>query len=332
MDLSDKEFGVWEVDAEFELRELLFIPWAEYWLNPRQLRGSDFLMRWSQGVWSELRLKDAINQTGRFYALSYGPGGAAPDNDPREAELYFLRLEQAGLGKIKRPDLLLFREGERKTVEELVLKIAALANDSAMDDFEKAVTELPFTPESHPLMQSLLCKAFLAVECENSLWVAKKMPAYGQPLKPMKRLGGRDGLSKSAVLPTVIIKDEDREPLKAWQNQHRIPIHIWHVFYDLTFGLALNEAERLIAEGLIEPKEQVFQAPGGQTTTKATYNFYYHYAYELGEAREQPSLIAASITDKNGHVLPYVRFEGGSLVLSEQALQVLEESATAHKL
>jgi hypothetical protein len=80
----------------------------------------------------------------------------------------------------------------------------------------------------------------------------------------------------------------------------------------------------LIAEGLIEPRQQVFQASGGATTTKATYNIYYHYAYELAVSREEPQLVAASITDKNGHVLPYVRFEGGSLTLADAALDVLE--------
>ncbi|MGH9428909.1 MAG: AccI family restriction endonuclease, partial [Terriglobia bacterium] len=283
---------------------------------------------WSQGAWSELRLKEALNRTGVFYALPYGPSGAAPDDDPREVELYFLRLEQAGLGKMKRPDLLIFRVAERDEVESIVREIASGQSAStAHDDFDKAVVELPFTSEENSLMQQLLSKAFLAVECENSLWVAKKMPSYGQPLRPMRRLAGRAGLSKSAVLPTVIVKDEDRGPLKAWQSQHRVPIHIWHVFYDLAFGIALDEAERLIAEGLIEPRQQIFQAPGGQTTTKATYNIYYHYAYELGEANEQPSLVAAHIIDKNGHVLPYVKFEGGSLTISEQALQVLDQTA-----
>jgi hypothetical protein len=120
MDLFDQVFGVLEEEIEFELRESILIPWADYWLNPRQLRGSDFLMRWSQGAWSELRLKEAVNHTSRFYALPYGPSGAAPDNDPREVELYFLRLEQAGLRKVKRPDLLIFREADRKTIEEIV--------------------------------------------------------------------------------------------------------------------------------------------------------------------------------------------------------------------
>lgn len=327
MDLFDAVFGVSEEDVEFELRESALITWADYWLNPRQLRGSDFLMRWSQGVWSENRLREVLNSTGEFYALPYGPSGTAPEDDPRAVELYFLRLENAGLGKLKRPDLLIFRENDKPEVESVVYQIAGLHAESSR--FEEAVKELPFTNEEHPLMQHLLAKTIVAVECENSLWVAKQMPFYGTALKPQKRLGGKLGLAKNAVLPTIILKDEDRQPLLAWQRQHVTPIHIWHVFFDLAFGIALDEAERLIAEGLIEPTKQVFQAPGGQTTTKFIYKVYYHYAYELGKAIEQPKLIAAHIVDKNGHVLPYVKFDGGSLKFDAQALTQLSNIAGA---
>lgn len=34
-------------DIDFELRGLKEIVWSDFWLNPRRLRGSDFLMRWS---------------------------------------------------------------------------------------------------------------------------------------------------------------------------------------------------------------------------------------------------------------------------------------------
>src|SRR5205085_8718948 len=179
------------------------------------------------------------------------------------------------------------------------------------------VEELPFTSEDEPLMQAVLAKAILAVECENSLWVARQMPLYGNPLKPMKRLGGKPGLKKNPVVPTVIIKAQDLTPLREWQARHNIKIHIWHVFYDMAFGISFDYAEELIAQGFIEPREQIFQATGGQTTTKTTYNIYYHYAYELGEAQEQPALAAAYIIDKNGHILPYVKFEGGGMTLSE---------------
>ncbi len=87
--------------------------------------------------------------------------------------------------------------------------------------------------------------------------------------------------------------------------------------------MAFDEAERLISEGLIEPTIQTFQAPGGATTKKAIYKFYYHYAYALGTAQEFPRLIPAFIEDKNGHILPYVKFEGGTLELAADALNVL---------
>src|SRR5690606_6376457 len=118
--------------------------------------------------------------------------------------------------------------------------------------------------------------------------------------------------------------EEDREPLKRWQKENQKPIHIWHVFYDRAYGLALDEAERLIREGLILPTEQTFQAPGSATTKKAIYKFYYQYAYPLGNSTEQPKLVSDFIQDKNGHILPYVKFEGGALRLDGAALHLLK--------
>lgn len=71
----------------------------------------------------------------------------------------------------------------------------------------------------------LLEKAIIAVECENSLWKSKKMPDYATEFSPQKRLGGKLGLKKTAVLPTVIIKEEDRLPLKAWQERNPVKFH-----------------------------------------------------------------------------------------------------------
>ena len=301
-----------------ELRGHENVPWADFLLNLRRLRGSDFLMRWSQGVWSEHRLVDAVERTGDFFALAYGPSGVAPDSDVRAFELYFERLEAAGLGGIKRPDLLIFRIADRQAVTDIVASLGG-------------ATELPFTSEEDVRMRRLLSMAVIAVECENSLWRAKQMPCYDTPLKPQKRLGGKPGLSKTAVLPTVIIKDEDRQPLLEWQRLRQVPIHVWHVFFDLAFGLALDEAERLIREGLIEATVQVFQAPGGATTKKSIFKFYHHYAYPLGESQEEPQLVASSITDKNGHILPYVRFEGGRFGMSDTAVQTLRHAAAPRR-
>lgn len=301
-------------DIEFELRAGGSLPWSEFWLNPRRLRGSDFLMRWSQGRWSEDLLIKAVDETEVFFALPYGPSSTAPDGDVRAFELYFERLEHAGLGRVKRPDLLIFRASDREVV---LAAVAAVGGEA----------ELPFTKEDSPPMKSLLGHAVIAVECENSLWKSRQMPDYGAVLKPQRRLGGKLGLKKTAVLPTVIIKEEDRTPLKTWQDTQGVPIHVWHVFFDLAFGLSLDEAERLVQEGLVEPTRQVFQAPGGATTEKVIFKYPYMYAYELAEAVEEPMLVGRYIEDKNGHILPYVHFDGGRLTLAASALRVLNELA-----
>ncbi len=306
----ERILSVSSAEIELELRGITEISWADFLLNPRRLRGSDFLMRWSQGVWSEKRLIEATNNTNRFYAIAYGPSGTAPTGDVRAFELYFERLEAAGLGNVKRPDLLVFKHDDKSFVDGFVNSIGGEG-------------ELPFLTED--LLLPLLQKAIAAIECENSLWIAEKMPNFQTPMKAQKRLGGKLGLPKAAVLPTVIIKDEDFIPLRRWQHENKVPIHVWHVFYDRAYGLSFNEAERLINEGFIQPTEQVFQAPGGATTKKAIFKFYYHYAYPLGVAIESPQLTPAFIEDKNGHILPYVKFNGGALEISSEAIDILSD-------
>ena len=157
------------------------------------------------------------------------------------------------------------------------------------------------------------------------------MPDYSTPLRPQRRLGGNLGLAKGAVLPTIIIKEEDREPLRQWQAERGVPIHIWHVFFDLAYGLSLDRAEELVAKKLTEPTAQTFQAPGGAITKKVIFKHYYHYAYPLGESAEEPRLSPAFVEDNNGHILPYVTFDGGRLQLSDQALQVLRTLPTRRR-
>jgi len=97
----------------------------------------------------------------------------------------------------------------------------------------------------------------------------------------------------------------------------------------MAFGIAFDKAQKLIEEGYIQPTEQTFQAPGGATTRKSLYKFYYHYGFPLGDAREEPQLIAKHIVDKNGHILPYVHFEGGTMSLRDEALDILRKMANA---
>ncbi|MFA6404511.1 MAG: AccI family restriction endonuclease [Candidatus Paceibacterota bacterium] len=305
----EKILSVSKENIVLEIKGFSDLPWVDFLLNPRRLRGSDFLMRWSQGVWSENRLIEAINESGKYFAVPYGPSGTAPTDDVRAFELYFERLEKAGLGHIKRPDLLVFKKTNEKAVSKILKNIGG-------------IQELPFTEESK--LDGLLKMATVAVECENSLWKSKKMPDYETLLTPQKRLNGQFGLKKTAVLPTVIIKEEDREPLNKWQENNKVLIHVWHVFYDQAFGIPLKEVERLISNGLIQPTIQTFQAPGGATTKKAIYKIYYRYAYPLGDAIEEPTLISDCIEDKNGHILPYVKFHGGKLRLNNEAIKVLD--------
>lgn len=312
----EKILSVCVENIEFEFQNNAFTEWSNFLLNPRRLRGSDFLMRWSQGVWSEERITQAVNQHGEFFAIPYGPSSTAPDDDVRAFELYFERLEAAGLGKIKRPDLLIFKNTDQEIVIRAVENLGG-------------ISELPFTQENDENMRNILSKAIVAIECENSLWKGSLMPDYLTEMKPQRRLGGKLGLRKAAVLPTIIIKEEDREPLQAWQDLNHIPIHVWHVFFDMAFGLALDEAQRLVEEGYILPTEQTFQAPGGATSKKLLYKFYYRYGYPLGDALEEPKLVAKSITDKNGHILPYVHFEDGRMNIRDEALSVLRELENA---
>src|SRR3990172_9943418 len=142
MHTFERILSVLETDVDLELRSVKEISWLDFWLNPRRLRGSDFLMRWSQGVWSEKRLLDAINKTNKFYAIAYGPSGTAPTGDVRAFELYFERLEAAGLGKVKRPDLLVIPSTEKNQVDDLISQVGGIA-------------ELPFISEDDPRIQAL---------------------------------------------------------------------------------------------------------------------------------------------------------------------------------
>jgi hypothetical protein len=316
MRLFEEILSVQEENIELKICGLEALEWSDFLLNPRHLRGSDFLMRWSQGVWSEERIIQAVNDTHEFFAVPYGPSGTAPQDDIRALELYFERLDAAGIRENKRPDLLIFKNSVREIVDALIGSLGG-------------VRELPFIPESNSAIQELLSKAILAVECENSLWKSRLMPDYGAELKPQKRLGGKPGLKKNAVLPTLILKEEDRVPLQKWQEQNGIPIHIWHVFYDLAFGISLERAIEVIEQGLILPVEQIFQAPGGAITRKIVYKIYYHYGYLLAETTVEPNLKARFIEDKNGHILPYVNFENGKIALQPEALRILREAGNA---
>ena len=130
-------------------------------------------------------------------------------------------------------------------------------------------------------------------------------------------------MAKTSIIPTIILKDEDLKPLLSWQQNNRVQIHVWHVFYDLAYGISLESAMENISSGLVQPTQQTYQAPNGVITTKSIYKFGYYLGYPLGESTSEPNLHARFIVDKNGHILPFVHFEGGDLQLSREAKKVL---------
>ena len=173
--MEDKRGGIFEhflqttaVDLDFFLPDLFPQVLCEFYLNPRYLRGSDFLMRFSQGRWAEDILIRTINATEDFRAIPYGPSSVAP-SEPRKMELYFERLDKArAIGK--RPDLLILPKADHEAIR-LQLDDIGLAN-------------LPFTPEED--LAFLRSRAIAAAEVENSLWVARMMPDYGKGVKLTK--------------------------------------------------------------------------------------------------------------------------------------------------
>lgn len=326
-----------EIDLDLFLPDLFAQVLCEFYLNPRYLRGSDFLMRFSQGRWAEDILVRTINATDDFHAVPYGPSSVAP-SDPYEMELYFERLNKAStVGK--RPDLLILSRNDYKDIHPRLEEIG--------------LADMPFIPEAD--LAFLHSRAIIAVEVENSLWIAREMPDYGKGValtdlitrsrrfrkpermaqwktwtKNVRRFCSQSearkrlkGFLETAKVPTVIIKQEDLGPLTDWETNYNIPIFIFHVFYDEAYYISLQDARELIESGVILPIEQTFYAPGGPTTRKYIYKIWYTLARPLGTMTCEPEMQAKFVKDKNGHILPYVHFSGGQMDLSAEILAEL---------
>jgi AccI restriction endonuclease len=298
--------------------EIMFtLPWlldsdaGDFYVNPRYLRGSDFLMRWSQGRWSEEILVDAFTRNPNWIAIPFGPSCIAPE-EPRELEAYFERLEASGVGK--RPDLLILARETYETIRNDVRRIG--------------VENIPFTPEKD--LRFLIDGSVCAVEVENSLWVSKAMPHYGKG-RPSKADAKLTVFLRSQKVPTVIIKDRDLKPLRVWQRNCNVPIYVFHVFFDQGFFISFDRALSLIKKKIVEVTEQTFFAPGGATTKKGIYKIWYTLASPLGEIVESPNLTSKVVQDRNGHILPYVHFSGGRLDLSREINDELDKLAHAKR-
>lgn len=310
-DRFDSVFSSPAEDIEWEFRGHPPLLREDFLPGSRKLCGGDSLTRRRRGVRSTRQVVESVARTGRFVAIPYGPGSVAPGDDPRAHQSYSGRVELAGRAGVTRPDLLIAPGAHREEIARIVSEVGGAA-------------ELPFLEGTDSRRRRLLRLSTLAVECESRLWRAEAMPDYGTSLRPRPHLDGRPGLPLDAILPTIDLKHEDVDRFVSWQDEHAIPIHLRQVCCDSAFGIGRDEARRLIDTGLVEATQQTFQVPSGAVSDRNIYEIYHHHTYDLGRMTAEPRLVADRIEDGNGHLLPYVRFEGGDLEPSGGALGLLD--------
>jgi hypothetical protein len=286
---------VWEFEGsdQFAPSEL------DFRFNPRRLRGSDFLMRWSQGRWSEEIVIRALNQTRQFGVIPYGPSTIAPE-DPHELELFFETMDtiaQEG----KRPDLLLY--------EKTRFHWARTSLERRLGNIEKIV-ETPSTQ-----LRDVIVQAHAALEIENSLWVTEKMPGFGKPFSRYTRGKNKGRLKPSGIIPTIIIKEEDIPRLQQWEEAYGVPIYVVHIFYDRGYFVKFDEVMDLLDSGELGMEIQRFTNPDGTASSpKQIVKVPYILCKEFGMVSGQ-GLKPMTFVDKNGKVMTYATFSGGEIQL-----------------
>ncbi|MEW6359584.1 MAG: AccI family restriction endonuclease [Planctomycetota bacterium] len=274
----------------------------DFLINPRRLRGSDFLMRWSQGRWSEDIVIATLNATKEFGVLPYGPSAVAPD-DPKELEQFFETMDRVAK-KGKRPDLLLY---DKETFEWASKEVIHRIGD---------LDKLPMTPSEG--FVDIIGRTKAALDVENSLWVTEKMPGFGKSFSRFIRGKKKGRLKASGIVPTIIIKQEDIPGLPQWEQTSNVPIYVVHIFYDRGYFIQFREILKAVEQGDVGLEEQKYTNPDGTASSpKQIIKVPYILCKEFGKVCE-PQLMPKTFIDKNGKVMTYVVFSGGSIHLSDE--------------
>lgn len=277
----------------------------DFLINPQRLRGSDFLMRWAQGRWSEEIVMRAINQTQQFGVIPYGPSTVAPE-DPRELELFFEKMDMIGQ-EGKRPDLLLY---DKHTFDWVHSEL-----EERLGSVEK-MAEMPSTQ-----VRDVIIKARAAFEIENSLWVTEKMPGFGKPFSRYTRGKNKGRLKPAGIIPTIIVKQEDIPRLKQWEADYGVPIYVVHIFYDRGYFVKFDDVLTMLDSGELGMETQRFTNPAGTAaSSKQIVKVPYILGKEFGVV-SGPTLEPKTFIDKNGKVMTYVTFSGGEVQLSEDVFE-----------
>lgn len=309
-DLSDDVFASRSEDFDLRFSGHPPLPRMDFRLGSLRLCGSDFVTRWSRDRWAARQIAEAVARNGRFFSIRYGASTATPESDPRSHASYLERLEHAGRGKAARPDFLIVPRTEDREAEGIVSEVGGSS-------------ELPFLEEDDPRLRRLLDLAILAVACESAPARAESALDDSRPSRLTDGAAQRSGSPEAEIRPSVVFEREGLDRLCSWQHANEVPIHIWQVFFDSAFGVRLDRAREAIDSGLVEPAKRLFQTPGGACTERALYEIPHHYGYRLGRMTTEPVILADSLRDENGQILPYVRFEGGGLQLTAEATHLL---------
>lgn len=303
------ELPMVELEWDFGVSDSLAPADIDFLINPRRLRGSDFLMRWAQGRWSEEIVMRALDQTSQLGVVPYGPSTVAPE-DPTALEVFFEKMDVIAL-EGKRPDLLLY---DKTTLEWVKDEL-----ESRLGSIEK------MAETSSTALKDIIAKARAAFEIENSLWVTEKMPGFGKPFSRYTRGKNKGRLKPAGIIPTIIVKEEDIPRLQLWEAAYGIPIYVVHIFYDRGYFIKFSDILALLSSGELAMETQRFSNPDGTAATpKQIVKVPYILCKEFGTV-SGPQLLPKTFVDKNGKVMTYVTFSGGQVHLSPP---VFEEWAT----
>lgn len=262
-----------------------------------RFRGDNFKGKWSLGSWAEQKIISAINNSDSLRAVPYGKSGVSSAKNLQEKREYWnLHKERESFGK--RPDVLVF---EKIIYEDLLSKYSSLLN------------HLPDNMESD--IQEIVECALLAIESEASIWQGEKMKHFGRNwfektgnLKPLSEV-------KSWTAPTVIVKDEDLQPLVDWQNYYRKPIYIVHLFYDMALMLNFSKLREYISDGTV--KGEIFDYG---KASKTIYKTFYGLADEFGKFMELAEIIPFVSQTNGGKFEADLYFEGGKIEINQATI------------
>jgi hypothetical protein len=278
---------------------------VSYYINPRRLRGSDFLMRWAQGRWSEDIVVRSLNQTDRYRVLPFGPSTVAPD-DPRELEAFFERMDAISI-EGKRPDLLLYARDTFQWAVQLLAERLGRA---------EIVPEIPASQ-----IDDVIRRARAALEIENSLWVTEKMPGFGKPFSRYTRGARKGQLKPAGIVPTIIVKEEDIPRLRQWEADYGVPLYVVHIFFDRGYFVRFRDILAMLEAGDVGFEAQRFTNPDGTAAaSKNVVKVPYVLCKEFGTV-SGPTLVPRTFVDRNGKVMTYVTFQGGTISLSPSVFQ-----------